>query len=357
VSGQREVTDEERHTEPGGERYPRAAGDGDHPRRSLRTLKFLLRPSWIALVVGVFAFAFACFYLLSPWQFGRNSERVAQNDAIQASLTAQSRPLDSVLAPSTTPSSSTEWSRVTFTGTYLPKDEVVARLRTVLGEPAFEILTPMRLTDGQVLLVDRGYVSPGEHGSVPPYAAPPTGPVTVEARIRQDETDPKHRDAFADASTDFKLQSYVVDSRVVARATGLTIRPGYFQLDENQPGVINALPLPQLDSGPFFSYALQWIAFGSMAIIGLVYFTVRELKPGGVLAEMGERQKARRRRMSIAEMLAEDEAAEAAAEAATEAAAERAEDTDEEGEAVSDGSTAGERENGEALAGRPTQRS
>lgn len=273
--------------------------------------KFLLRPSWLALVAGVLVFAFACFYLLSPWQFSRNSEREAQNSAVQASMTAEPKPLSSVLAPGVTPDQHTEWTRVTITGTYLPEYEVVARLRTVLGEPAYEVLTPFRATSGEVVLIDRGYLQPGDHNAVPPYAAPPAGTVDVVARIRQDESDPKNRAAFADASTGGKLQSYDVDSRVVARSSGLDIQPGYLQLDQNTPGVLNALPLPQLDSGPFFSYALQWIAFGVMALGGLAYFTIRELKPGGVLAEMGERQKEKkaRRRKSVAQILAEDEEA------------------------------------------------
>lgn len=285
--------------------------------------KFLLRPSWLALVAGVLVFAFACFYLLSPWQFSRNSEREAQNNAVQASMTAAPKPVDTVLAPGVAPNEHNEWTRVTISGTYLPQDEVVARLRTVQGEPAFEVLTPMRTTTGEVVLIDRGYLRPADHNAVPPYAAPPTGVVTVAARVRQDETDAKNRDAFADASTAGKLQSYDVDSRVVARSSGLPIRPGYFQLDENAPGVLNALPLPQLDSGPFFSYALQWIAFGLMALGGLAYFTIRELKPGGVLAEMGERQKEKRarRRKSVAQILAEDEARDAAGEDRSEAPA------------------------------------
>ncbi|GAB3587492.1 hypothetical protein GCM10027445_67660 [Amycolatopsis endophytica] len=272
-------------------------------------LKFLLRPSWLALVVGVLAFAFACFTLLSPWQFSRNDQRETQNNAIEASLSADPRPLNDVLPPGAVPDSRTEWTNVTITGTYLPAHEVVARLRTVQGQPAFEVLTPLRTTDGQVVLVDRGYLQPDSRTEVPPYAAPPDGTVTIVARIRQDENDPKNRDAFADASTHGRLQSYVVDSRVVARSSGLDIRPGYFQLDQDQPGVLDALPLPQTDAGPFFSYALQWIAFGIMAIAGLVYFTVREMKPGGVLNEMAQREKNRRRRKSVAEILAEDDAA------------------------------------------------
>jgi hypothetical protein len=44
-----------------------------------------------------------------------------------------------------------------------------------------------------------------------------------------------------------------------------------------------------------------------MAVLGWLYFTVRELKPGGALVTD---QPARDRRKSVAQMVAEDEAAE-----------------------------------------------
>ncbi|MEU4672103.1 SURF1 family cytochrome oxidase biogenesis protein [Amycolatopsis sp. NPDC023774] len=267
-------------------------------------LRFLLRPGWLALTVVVFTFAVCCYTLLAPWQFRRDAEQEAQNNALTASFTAQPAPVAQLLPADTTPNQQTEWHLVSITGTYLPSAEVVARLRTVQGEAAFEVLTPLRAADGTVYLIDRGYVRLDDQSGVLPYAAAPGGQVTVVARVRSDELDPKHRDAFSDASTKGKLQSYTVDSQVVARSSGLKIRSGYFQLDQNQPGVLGALPLPQLDSGPFFSYALQWLAFGSMAILGWLYFTIRELKPGGALAtEKPERT----RRKSVAEMLAEDE--------------------------------------------------
>jgi cytochrome oxidase assembly protein ShyY1 len=270
-------------------------------------LRFLLRPGWLALTVVVFTFAICCFTLLSPWQFGRNTERDQQNSSLEASFTAAPLPLTQLLAPGAVPDQRTEWHLVSITGQYLADKEVVARLRTVQGEGAFEVLTPLRTADGTVVLIDRGYVRLDSKSGVLPYPPPPAGTVQVTARVRSDETDPKNRDAFADASTGGQLQSYVVDSKVVARAGGLAIRPGYFQLDVDQPGVLGALPLPQTDSGPFLSYALQWIAFGAMALLGWLYFTVRELKPGGALTTpkpSGERT----RRKSVAEILAEDDA-------------------------------------------------
>ncbi|MEV6874051.1 SURF1 family cytochrome oxidase biogenesis protein [Amycolatopsis sp. NPDC051128] len=278
-------------------------------------LRFLLRPGWLALTAVVFTFAICCFTLLAPWQFSRNTEREQQNAALEASFTAAPVPLARLLPPGTVPGQYTEWHLVSITGQYLPDKEVVARLRTVQGEGAFEVLTPLRTTDGTVVLIDRGYVRLDSKSGLLPYAPPPAGTVQVTARVRADETDPKNRDAFADASTGGRLQSYVVDSRVVARAGKLDIRPGYFQLDLGQPGVLGALPLPQTDSGPFLSYALQWIAFGTMALLGWLYFTVRELKPGGALTtssgaegSSGPSSGERTRRKSVAEILAEDEA-------------------------------------------------
>ncbi|MEO6081983.1 MAG: SURF1 family protein [Umezawaea sp.] len=256
--------------------------------------RFLLRPGWLALTLAVWVFAGACFTMLMPWQFGRNDERVAQNDALTAAMKTDPVPVGTVLDRS---NAEVEWRKVSLTGRYLPAGEAVARLRTVQGEAAFEVVTPFRLDSGQTVLVDRGYVRPASGVSVPEFPAAPTDEVTTVGLVRAGESD--DRDAFAE---DGRRQVYAINSAVVGRAAGLDIRPGYFQLSEGQPGVLNALPLPRMDSGPFFSYALQWIAFGVMALGGWAYFSWREIQPGGVLAEP------RARRKTVAEMLAEDEA-------------------------------------------------
>jgi cytochrome oxidase assembly protein ShyY1 len=273
-------------------------------------LRLLLRPGWLALTALVLIFAGVCFTLLAPWQFWRHEQRAATNDAIASSAGAAPAPIDTLLPDGRAPGAGTEWRTVTVTGRYLVEDEVVARLRTVLGQPALEVLTPFQLGDGSVVLVDRGYVRPvqGDQAlAVPDFAAPPTETVTLTARVRADERDPRHRAA---ERRDGRLQVYAVGAGVVAQATGLDIRPGYLQLDAGSPGVLAALPLPELEAGPFLSYALQWIAFGTMAILAWLYFTWREIKPGGVLAAPKADQG---RRMSVAQQIAEEEARESAA--------------------------------------------
>lgn len=256
-------------------------------------LRFLLRPGWLALTLVVLLFAIACYSLLAPWQFRRHAERKATNEAVQSSFSAAPVPLDGRLP---------EWRMVRITGSYVAEAEAVVRLRTVQGAAAFEVLTPFRLTDGSVVLVDRGFVRPAQGVQVPDYPAAPGGRLDLVARVRSDESDPQHREAFTDHG---HRHVYAIDSQTVGRATGLSIRPGYLLLEGGSPGVLEPLPLPQLDAGPYFSYALQWIAFGTMALLAWAYFSWREIRPGGALATPRLRS-----RRSVAELVAEEEAAE-----------------------------------------------
>ena len=64
--------------------HPAVVDEGT-PRRRWR---FLLSPGWIGVILAVLAFSAACFFILAPWQFSRNAERTAQNDAVNAAITA-----------------------------------------------------------------------------------------------------------------------------------------------------------------------------------------------------------------------------------------------------------------------------
>lgn len=235
--------------------------------------RFLLRPGWLALFAVAGCFAVLAFTVLAPWQFHRGEERSARNAAIERSFDTPPQPLREVLARGSSPGSGTEWRQVQLTGRYLPEAEVVARLRTVQGEPAFEVLVPLRLRDGSTVLVNRGYLRPAAGVRVPRYPAVPGGEVTVTGRLRMGESDPQRGQVV---TQDGHQQVYAVNADTVGAATGLRIEPGYVQLSGDAPGALAPLPLPQLSSGPHFAYALQWLAFGVMVPLGALYFAWRE---------------------------------------------------------------------------------
>jgi cytochrome oxidase assembly protein ShyY1 len=238
-------------------------------------MRFLLRPGWIALIVGVLAFVVACYTLLAPWQFDREGQREAAQRAIDTANTTPAVPFGTLVAGDAVPADAV-WRRVTLTGEFLPRSEVLVRLRTLDGGPALDVLTPMRLTDGRIVTVDRGSVAGVDNG-LPAYAPAPEGTVTVEGRLRANETDPNDRAPVRDAAVP---QVYAVDSRSLAAATGLTPVEGVVTLSEGTPGVLRAIPVEApTGAAPFtnFSYALQWITFGAVAVVALGIFIRLEL--------------------------------------------------------------------------------
>lgn len=239
-------------------------------------MRFLLRPGWLALITAVVAFVIACYTFLAPWQFGREAEREAQQQAIDAATATAPVPLGSLVAPGAGVTPDVEWRQAEVTGTYLPDAQGLVRLRVVDGRPAVEVLTPFRTTDGRLLTVDRGSVETTSGSVTPSVAATPTEEVTLTTRLRVDQTDPEGR-VLDEAGFQ---QLYSPDSRLLATATGLALEPGWLQLAAGEPGVLTPIPvLPNSGGAPFtnLSYALQWITFGVIALLALGYFIRLEM--------------------------------------------------------------------------------
>ncbi len=241
----------------------------------MRRFAFLLRPQWLALYVVVIGFAYLCFTVLAPWQLGKNTKTSRENAQISASLTADPVPVGTVLPRVDSTAPDDAWKRVTATGRYLPQGQVLARLRSVDGEPAFEVLVPFAVEGGPTVLVDRGYVRPEEGSKVPDIPAAPNGTVTVTARLRNSEMVAAGKQPFRQ---DGAMQFYSINTDQIASVTGIPTAGSYLQLVEDQPGGLGVIPLPHLDSGPFLSYGIQWIAFGIIAPVGVGYFVVAEYK-------------------------------------------------------------------------------
>jgi cytochrome oxidase assembly protein ShyY1 len=258
-------------------------------------VRFLLRPGWLAFIALVVGFAVACYTLLAPWQFGREEQREAQERAIATADATPPVPLAQLVPPGGAVTPELQWRQVTVTGTFLSEAEAVVRLRSLDGKPAVEVLTPMRLDDGRVVAVDRG-LTPVDVGA----AAAPTGTVTVTARLYPDQPDPAQRPVVRG---DGPPQLYAADSRVLGTTAGLDLVAGLLLLPAGQPGVLAPIPVgPTVaEAAPFtnFSYALQWLTFGLIALVALGYFIRLEM-----LQRRGPRQS---RRAEVRRALAGDD--------------------------------------------------
>ncbi|MFC9980677.1 SURF1 family protein [Gordonia sp. NPDC127522] len=240
----------------------------------MHVLRTILRPGWIALGLVVAAFAVACFTLLAPWQLGKNSDTERRNDLIRTATSIETAPLAEV-APSSTFVPSSEWRSAAVTGRYLTDRQALVRLRNVDQRPAVEVLTPFAVSGSdRVILVNRGFVRPVE-GAVPDIPAPPVGEQTVDGRIRAAESVSTDRGTRVENGA---LTVATINPGLVSAATSTPMDDFYLQLSPDQPGSLGEIPLPQLDTGPYLSYGLQWLAFGVMAPLGVGYFLYSEIR-------------------------------------------------------------------------------
>lgn len=225
---------------------------------------------YLALVV---VFATVCG-LLSWWQWARREEALDRIAVIEANYDAAPVPVAEVLPDPDAEDEAAQWTPVTLVGEYLPEQQLVVRNRPYGAAAGFEVLVPLRTADGTLWIVDRGWVPVGSTPDAPDAVpAPPSGEVTVVVRLRTGEATIAGRGAPAG-------QVATINLPTIADLLGDEVAIGmYGQLVSEDPAPASApLPAvpPEVDEGPHLSYALQWIAFGLLAVVALVWAVRRE---------------------------------------------------------------------------------
>lgn len=241
---------------------------------------------WTAYVAIAIAFAVACAFL-SHWQFSRNADRSAQLALVAANYDAAPVPLSAAVTGLDDFDGSYQWHPVDLHGTYLVEDQVVARNRPHGGTSAFEVLTPLKLDDGRILIVNRGWMPAADRGDGPAAVpAPPTGQVEVVVRLRPGEPLPSSGRSAPDG------QVPTINLPLIAETTGAqTVTAAYGALVSETPAVAtmpNQLDAPSDDPGPFLSYAVQWILFAIMGFVFIWYVIRSERRHRREEAEDGE---------------------------------------------------------------------
>lgn len=231
--------------------------------------RFALERRWFGYLAVAILFAIAC-YFLSQWQFARRDETLAEVAKVEQNYDAAPQPLTAVMTDMDSFDEDQEWSPVEMTGTYLTEDQLLVRSRPYGGRPGFEVLTPLRLDDGSIFIVDRGWVPTGEEQDSPDFVPEaPSGTVTVTARLKPGEPNLPGRSAPAGQVSTINLPT-------VAGLVGGSVYTGaYGLLDSEDPLPADTRPFaaikPDVDEGPHLSYAFQWLVFALFGFFGLGY--------------------------------------------------------------------------------------
>jgi len=215
------------------------------------------------LIAVAIVVAATCVWL-GLWQLDRLHGRRDANATWRARGAEPAAAIESV-DPAELP-----YRHVTATGTYDPAHEWILSGRTTAeGDPGNHVLTPLDLGDGTAVVIDRGWV-PLETIGVPVTgaAAAPGGHVTVTGvALPPDQTAPAS-------------PAPSITTRVDLARAGLPYRllPVYVLLQTQSPPQQLPIPppLPTFDDGPHLSYAIQWFAFATIAVVGCVVLLARD---------------------------------------------------------------------------------
>ena len=232
--------------------------------------RFLLTPRWIVRHVIVLV-VLGLFCLAGFWQIHRLHERQAYNAHVRREMAKPAVDLDrrTTVEP---------YRRITASGRYDVANEVLLRSRVLNDNSGNDLLTPLRLSDGQAVLVDRGWVPIEVTRPLDRRTAPPAGTVSVRGIVLPAE---RKRLFSPDIPRSGRVSAinYINVSRV-GKQLPYPLVANYVLLERQRPA--NKLPTyeapPELTEGPHRAYAVQWFLFMAVGIVGYTAFVRREVK-------------------------------------------------------------------------------
>jgi cytochrome oxidase assembly protein ShyY1 len=244
--------------------------------------RFLFSSKWLGYLLLAAIFAAACVFL-GRWQMDRRAETLAEINRVVTNYSATPIPFAGVREEFDQLDPGKEWTQVELKGSYLLDGQRIVRNRPLNGQPGYEVVVPFRLTTGETVVIDRGWLpignnNPGSPDSVP---APPTGEVTAVVRLKHPEP------ALQRGAPEGQLAS--IDLTAYAAQLGYPLLTGaYGQLaSETPPAAEMPLPFPKpsTEEGTHLSYSLQWFAFGVLMFVGFGYAARQQARNAAIDAE------------------------------------------------------------------------
>ncbi|APX00449.1 SURF1 family cytochrome oxidase biogenesis protein [Arthrobacter sp. QXT-31] len=232
------------------------------------TYRFLLSWRWLGIFLMAALFAAICV-ALGNWQMDRRNQAVAEIRRVQQNYDKSPVPFEEVRQLFEVAEAEAKWTTVSVSGRYLAADQRIVRNRPNNSAPGYEVLVPFRLTSGETIAINRGWLPIGNVRSGYPDAvpAPPRGNVSAVVRIKPSEP-ALDRGAPAGQLASVDLPGYArqLDYPLLTGSYGVMASESPRPAEAPQP-----LALPSVQEGSNLSYAMQWITFGVLAFVGFGY--------------------------------------------------------------------------------------
>jgi surfeit locus 1 family protein len=227
----------------------------------------LRSPGTLAFLVVLGMLGVAVLAALGTWQLQRRAWKLDLIQRIERRVHAPP-----VAAPGraewpTITAANYEYRRVRVTGVFLNDRETLVQAVTELG-PGSWVITPLRMSDGALVLVNRGFVAPERRDPATRWASEIRGETTVTGLLRITEpggTLLRSNDPSSD-------RWYSRDVAAIAAARGLTdVAPCFIDADATlnaHDGPVGGLTVIAFQNNHLV-YAITWYALALMLAGGV----------------------------------------------------------------------------------------
>jgi surfeit locus 1 family protein len=231
------------------------------------------RPAIVPTLAAIAAIA--VFVAAGNWQRGRMDQKLA----LRAQLEAAAE-LPPVAFPRTDDWAAWRYRAVVATGTFDAARQILIDNKVRGGRAGYDVVTPIALSDGRFVLVNRGWVAGGATRADLPSVLPPAGVVAVPARVNVPPAGYVELTQNAVAGPVWQN----LDLARYARATRLALVPVVLEqtaavVRDDAPARDDALardwPAPDFGVDKHRIYMMQWYAFAATAAGLWLYYTLR----------------------------------------------------------------------------------
>jgi surfeit locus 1 family protein len=235
---------------------------------------------------GILAVALCCAGLcvrLGFWQLERLSQRRAYNALLSARL--QLPPVDLETASRF---DSLYYRRTAVRGVFDFDRQVVVMARSYHGVPGVHVVTPLQLSDGKAILVERGWAPSPDANTVDLAAFSEADSVVVQGILRGPQPD-----GLVTGQTGWPIHIRNVDPAALQHRYAYALLPLLLRRTPQGGAIGNGLrPIlqPELNNGPHLSYTVQWFTFATIALVGGFILFSRERGPGSREPQAGHEE-------------------------------------------------------------------
>lgn len=229
------------------------------PRRGRKTFG-RARPRILPTIAA--AAAIAVSLAAGYWQQGRLAAKEALRVQFDAAARKAPVPLESL--PSGADWTALRYRPVVAAGEFVAARQILIDNRVHAGRAGYHVVTPLALTDGRMVLVDRGWIAQGASRSVVPPAAPPVGPVSVQGRLSIPSAG--YVELRAETAPGAVWQN--LDPARFGAATGLDVLPVVVEATAAMApddGLVRDWPAPDFGVETHRIYMVQWYGFALLA--------------------------------------------------------------------------------------------